>query len=118
MTTPCIVDGKGWDNDGRGYRRISINGFKDYVHRIILEEKLGRQLLSNELALHQCDNKKCINPDHIIVGDQKQNTLDMYDRSIVRPRLIVTKCRHIERKHYAKGYCKSCYNTLNLWGEL
>lgn len=31
-------------------------------------------------VLHHCDNKKCVNPDHIYLGDRKQNTKDAVDR--------------------------------------
>lgn len=28
-------------------------------------------------VLHECDNKKCVNPEHLKVGDDKQNVLDV-----------------------------------------
>jgi len=29
------------------------------------------------LVCHHCDNKRCINPDHLFVGTAKDNTVDM-----------------------------------------
>ena len=31
-------------------------------------------------ALHKCDNRKCVNPDHIYLGTQGQNLVDMWRR--------------------------------------
>ena len=33
-------------------------------HRRVLEAKLGRALVRGEVAMHTCDNKRCINPEH------------------------------------------------------
>ncbi len=32
-------------------------------------------------VLHQCDNRKCVNPDHLYLGDRERNTNDMMDRN-------------------------------------
>src|SRR4249919_502266 len=31
-------------------------------------------------VLHRCDNKKCVNPEHLFLGTQRDNLLDMYGK--------------------------------------
>ncbi len=33
-------------------------------------------------VLHKCDNKKCVNPDHLEIGTQSKNMLDAASRGI------------------------------------
>lgn len=48
------------------------------VYRLIAEMHLGRPLrfADKELACHWCDEKRCVNPDHIYVGDYFTNAQD------------------------------------------
>lgn len=32
------------------------------------------------LVLHKCDNKACVNPEHLYLGDKRQNTKDAIER--------------------------------------
>lgn len=73
--TPCIEHGRGsW------YTYIHVDGKRVRQHRHVLELKSGRKLLPGEVARHTCDNKACINPEHIIVGTHGDNLQDSYDR--------------------------------------
>jgi len=31
---------------------------------------------------HRCDNKKCVNPDHLILGSKRDNNKDAYERGL------------------------------------
>jgi len=46
------------------------------VSRLILEEKLKCCLLKSGFACHTCDNPKCINPEHLFLGDAVLNPKD------------------------------------------
>lgn len=35
------------------------------------------------VAMHSCDNKRCINPEHLQLGTQSQNVLDAHSRGLV-----------------------------------
>lgn len=67
-----------WEWTGRlnsdGYGMFAAN---TRAHRRSLEIKLGRELEPEENALHTCDNPPCMNPDHLFVGSQRDNMLDM-----------------------------------------
>jgi len=69
----------------RGYGAINrtVNGERKLyrVHRLVLEEKLGRPLLPGMLALHTCDVKLCGNEHHLYEGTDSQNMYDTWARS-------------------------------------
>lgn len=47
-----------------------------YVHRITMEQHLGRELLRSEIVIHSCDNPPCYNLEHLSVGTTAQNVAD------------------------------------------
>ena len=76
---------KGGKNSA-GYGCVGKNGKMMLVHRISLEQKIGRELDVKEDARHICPNtpnRKCYNPAHLAPGTRKQNMEDMvvYGRS-------------------------------------
>ena len=58
-----------------GYPRINLNGKKN-LNRVILERSLGRKIKEGYGALHKCNNKACINPDHLYEGSSAENVRD------------------------------------------
>ncbi len=61
----------------KGYPCIKIQGIGFRLNRLILEEKLNRTIKIGFMALHTCNNKQCINPDHLYEGTHKQNMEDL-----------------------------------------
>lgn len=64
-----------------GYGVMTVDGGNESVHRIALEEKLGRPLIGQ--ALHNCDNKICFLADHIYEGTPKKNAQDASERGLL-----------------------------------
>lgn len=58
-----------------GYANADINGKTTRVSRFMLEQKLGRTL-GVQLARHICDVACCVNPEHLVPGNQAQNMRD------------------------------------------
>lgn len=48
------------------------------VHRHAWELKNGREMTDEFLACHSCNNKACVNPDHIYEGMHLSNIEDQY----------------------------------------
>ena len=69
-----------------------------------------------KLVLHECDNKLCVNPDHLKLGTQHENMIDWHSR---HPHSISPLCTFEGKEHssetkqklsiLAKGntYCKN-----------
>ena len=78
-TTGCWI----WEGaTQKGYATIMRRpGGNFRVHRLALEEKLGRPLRSGMFALHDCDVRLCINPHHLYEGSQSQNMRDAWKKS-------------------------------------
>jgi hypothetical protein len=65
--------------DSHGYGQIKWRGKSWLVHRLsywYYERKPPKGLL----VLHRCDNRRCINPDHLYLGTQTDNMRDMVNR--------------------------------------
>lgn len=49
------------------------------AHRMAYELEYGT-IPNGMVVMHSCDNRKCINPDHLSVGTQGDNLRDMTDK--------------------------------------
>ena len=59
----------------RGYGCIRINGRPERAHRVAWAMKNGT-IPDGMYVCHACDNPACVNPDHLWIGDQKDNMGD------------------------------------------
>lgn len=58
---------------GNGYGHMSFYGRVEYSHRVAAVLYLGHDLRSPRVVMHECDNPRCFNPEHLTVGTQKEN---------------------------------------------
>lgn len=61
-----------------GYGEVSIQQESRRTHRLAYETWVG-EIPPDAWVLHKCHNKKCINPDHLYVGDVRDNVQDAMD---------------------------------------
>ena len=79
-TNHCWVWNGTLNDSGYGvvFHDFNGSGHKQYrAHRIAYFIYNGVMLERNEVLMHTCDNPRCVNPDHLVVGTQQDNLRDM-----------------------------------------
>src|SRR3954467_8950147 len=69
----------GAPND-KGYGVMEYRGKKIPAHRYSYQRNNG-PISSETWVLHKCDNRICVNPDHLNPGNHMANMLDMSRRN-------------------------------------
>ena len=63
-----------------GYAVATIVGKRRYLHRVACEIEHGPAPEGKRCALHLCDNKCCVRPDHLYWGSHSENMRDAWTR--------------------------------------
>lgn len=86
-----------------GYGRFWLRGKNVSAHRasIVL---FGEGIELGQCALHKCDTRKCVNPDHLYVGTHKENMRDRQVRGRAGKKLTgeVAKAIRLDGRSYRK----------------
>lgn len=68
----CVVDSTGYGQSHDGTKAVS-------VHRLSWRAFRG-PIPTGAFVLHECDNRRCINPAHLHLGDAQINLRECVDR--------------------------------------
>ena len=61
-------------SDGHGYGQFSYDGQQMRSNRVAWLLEHGDP--GEQMVLHECHNRACVNPEHLYLGDNKQNMKD------------------------------------------
>ena len=98
-----------------GYGRMFYNGKRETAHRVIWEMSFG-PIPPGLCVCHSCDVKLCIEPEHLFLGTNRENILDMWNKSRGYKESKKLKCKRDHNnwktrrseRGYQRRYCHSC----------
>lgn len=79
-----LNNGRCWEWNGsiseKGYGHFWYHRKRAYAHRVSYLLFKG-EIPDNLFVLHDCDNPKCVNPDHLHLGTKKDNLREAIERN-------------------------------------
>jgi len=88
-----------------GYYRIQFKGIEYMLHRIILSKKLNKEYKEKFIARHLCNNKNCINVEHLAIGTNRDNAIDARTHS-TKTKLTIEQVRKIKQDMLSIDFSK------------
>lgn len=102
-----------------GYPQVQHKRQTTPAHRKIYEECFG-EIPHNLVVRHKCDNRLCVNPEHLEIGTYKDNNHDAIKRGRnafgernSQAKLSDSKVREIKSVFYQSEVDKSLMNELS-----
>lgn len=79
MTSACVEDWDGPYRNGRPYKNLPGRNMVGARWVYITTYGIDESEIQGLVVRHLCHNGRCVNPDHLEVGTQKQNHHDAMD---------------------------------------
>lgn len=83
---------------GNGYGAIKVNGKVIDTHRFSWMIHFG-EIPKNIFVCHKCDNRKCVNPEHLFLGTNSDNMKDCFNKG----RLKIPTTSQFKKKSVPKN---------------
>ena len=104
--------------DREGYGEIYCKAIPHFkAHKISWLIYFGKSIPNGICVLHKCDNPKCVNPNHLYLGTQKDNAKDREERDRGNRRFLYGKehPQHGEKHWSNKLSEKDVKEIRQLW---
>jgi hypothetical protein len=89
-----------------GYGAFKLNRKVIDAHRLSYEIHIGK-IPEKMYVCHTCDNRKCVNPNHLFLGSPKDNWQDGFDKGKIK--LLGGINTEKLKKHPSRGaYLRGC----------
>lgn len=67
-----------------GYGQFRLGNTMVKAHRFSFEMYNQKKIEAGKFICHVCDNKKCVNPEHLFEGTPKDNTQDAINKGRIK----------------------------------
>ena len=113
--TPCVVWTGARTEKGAGYGLRTVGGKRWVAHRYAYFQKHGL-IPDGLLVCHRCNNKPCVNTDHLYLATNQQNILDAFRDGLIvtnnNKKKVCSKCGGpYSLNALGKRICKPCRNA-------
>ena len=80
------------------------------AHRLVFKQTYG---YLPKVVMHSCDNPICVNPEHLIAGNQSDNIKDCVSkgRYVSRQKLSLQDCEHIVSSSFSSRILAKYYGV-------
>jgi len=77
-----------------GYGQMNVNHRRVLAHRVAYELYIG-PIPDKHFICHHCDNRGCVNPEHLFAGTTDDNMVDAAIKGRMHPKLTPEQVRAI-----------------------
>lgn len=84
-----------WTGGGaNGYGQMHMDGRTHSAHRLSLFFFKGIGIKAGSDVMHSCDNRSCVNPNHLSYGTRRQNMLDASYKGRLGRQIVSVRRQH------------------------
>ena len=88
----------------QGYGNLTYEKKNLLAHRVSWIIFKG-EIEDGKKIFHICDNPPCVNPDHLFIGTQRDNIIDMFNKNRATHQKITREQANEIRLLYSKNIC-------------